>query len=193
MSIPVRVLLDLESFQQHLKALQGWHGVHNTHPSWAEHTFGVSGPELPSVAIESEPGDFVLFHHSLYHAVYNHSEARRLVQGSWVAYPDSPEFKASCFRSGGGIFTARPALAAHTDADVRQLTLSEEGATALKADCEAAHRKLPFPDSDINVYPAAVEHRENAGRLQWRAATNAGTDPMAKLPSARGRATAFKL
>lgn len=192
-SIAGRMLSDMESFQHHLKPLQGWHGVHNTHPSWAEHTFGVSGPELPSVAIESQPGDFVLFHHSLYHAVYNHSEARRLVQGSWVAYPETPEFKASCFRSGGGIFTARPALAAHKNPDVRQLTMSEEGAAALKAECEAAHRQLPFPDSDINVYPPAVEHRENTGRLQWRAAMNDGRDPMAKLPKGEDQAVAPKL
>jgi len=176
-------LSDFESFQQHLKPLQGWHGVHNTHPTWAEHTFGVFGPDVPSVAIESEPGDFVLFHHSLYHAVYNHSPDRRLVQGSWVAYPDTPEFKASCFRSGGGIFTARPALAAHSDADIRQLTLSEAEAAALKEECEAAHLGTPFPDSDINVYPPANEHRESAGTLQWRAAGNGGQDPMAAMPT----------
>ena len=52
-------------YQQHLKRLQGWHGIHTTHPQWAEGTFGVTGPELPSVAIESSVGDFVIFHHSL--------------------------------------------------------------------------------------------------------------------------------
>ena len=137
-------LSDFESFQQHLKPLQGWHGVHNTHPTWAEHTFGVFGPDVPSVAIESEPGDFVLFHHSLYHAVYNHSPDRRLVQGSWVAYPDTPEFKASCFRSGGGIFTARPALAAHSDADIRQLTLS-----ALCGGFRCGQRKPPQSGANV--------------------------------------------
>ena len=50
---------------QQLKRVQGWHGIHTTHPKWAEGTFGVSGPELPSVAIESSVGDFVIFHHSL--------------------------------------------------------------------------------------------------------------------------------
>ena len=52
-------------YQQQLKRVQGWHGIHTTHPRWAEGTFGVSGPELPSVAIESSVGDFVIFHHSL--------------------------------------------------------------------------------------------------------------------------------
>ena len=52
-------------YQQQLKRVQGWHGIHTTHPLWAEGTFGVTGPELPSVAIESSVGDFVIFHHSL--------------------------------------------------------------------------------------------------------------------------------
>ena len=52
-------------YQQQLKRVQGWHGIHTTHPLWAQGTFGVSGPELPSVAIESSVGDFVIFHHSL--------------------------------------------------------------------------------------------------------------------------------
>lgn len=173
------VRLDLAEFQQQLKPLQGWHGVHNTHPSWKKNTFGVWGPELPSVAIESEPGDFVLFHHSLYHAVYNHDAGRRLVQGSWSAYPDSPEFQASAFRSGGGIFTPRAALAAHGDIAVQQLTLSQDDAVALKAKCEAAHLATTFPDSDINVYPPAQDHRARKGELQWRAKVNGGVDPMA--------------
>jgi hypothetical protein len=110
--------------------------------------------------------------------VYNHDPGRRLVQGSWVAYPESPEFKASAFRSGGGIFTSRAALAAHSDRAVQQLTLSPEDAAALKAECEAAHLATAFPDSDINVYAAAQDHRKRKGEFQWRAKVNSGVDPM---------------
>ena len=56
-------------YQAQLKRLQGHHGVHTYHPAWAAGTFGTSGAELPSTAIEAVVGDVLFFHHSLYHAV----------------------------------------------------------------------------------------------------------------------------
>ena len=59
-------------YQAQLKRLQGHHGVHTYHPAWAAGTFGTSGAELPSTAIEAVVGDVLCFHHSLYHAVRPH-------------------------------------------------------------------------------------------------------------------------
>ena len=53
-------------YQAQLKRLQGHHGLHTYHPAWAAGTFGTSGAELPSTAIEAVVGDVLFFRHSLY-------------------------------------------------------------------------------------------------------------------------------
>ena len=43
-----------------------------------EDNFGVSGREIPSIALESQPGDVVIFNHNLFHAAYGGSNKRRM-------------------------------------------------------------------------------------------------------------------
>ena len=43
-----------------------------------EQNFGVSGREVPSVALESTPGDVVVFNHNLHHAAYGGGNRRRM-------------------------------------------------------------------------------------------------------------------
>ena len=43
-----------------------------------EQSFGVSGSEVPSVALESMPGDVVVFNHNLHHAAYGGGSWRRM-------------------------------------------------------------------------------------------------------------------
>jgi len=43
-----------------------------------EQSFGVSGSEVPSVALESTPGDVVVFNHNLHHAAYGGGNRRRM-------------------------------------------------------------------------------------------------------------------
>ena len=49
--------------------------------------YGVEGPDMPSVPIESEPGDVVFFHQSLWHAVFNGWPNRRYIALKYAAKP----------------------------------------------------------------------------------------------------------
>ena len=90
-------------YQEHLKPLMGWHGTADapkTYTSeYAEHTFGVKGVEIPSIAVEATVGDIVFFHHSMYHAVFNHAPDRRLLAYWFVGYPDTDARLASLWRN----------------------------------------------------------------------------------------------
>ena len=54
-----------------------------------EMPFGVPGPELPSCALEVEPGDAVFFNHYLYHAVFGKQPDRRYIALKFAAMPTS--------------------------------------------------------------------------------------------------------
>ena len=43
-----------------------------------EKNFGIPGSQIPSVALESQPGDVVIFNHNLHHAAYGGSSRRRM-------------------------------------------------------------------------------------------------------------------
>ena len=43
-----------------------------------EQNFGVTGSQVPSVALESQPGDVVVFNHNLHHAAFGGSSRRRM-------------------------------------------------------------------------------------------------------------------
>ena len=85
--------------QEQLKPLIAWNHYKTYQPEYAERTFGVRGQDLPSVAIEAELGDLVFFHHSMYHAVFNHQPDRRLLAYWFVGYPDTPQRLASLWRN----------------------------------------------------------------------------------------------
>lgn len=169
------------TYQMKLKALQGHHGVHTFHPLWADGTFGVVGAELPSVALESTVGDLILFHHSLYHAVYNHHPARKLFNASFIALPNSSERLASLWRHpDSAVRRTEPSpLLAHPNPNMRALVAGDVATYAeLAHHAEASHLALEFPDADISSYGPAKEHLERTRTLQWRAARNGGVDPL---------------
>ena len=59
--------------------------------------FGVDGDELPCVALESEPGDLVMFNHYLFHGVYHKQPKRRYIALKYAEKPTRPEqVKALC-------------------------------------------------------------------------------------------------
>ena len=53
----------------------------------AENGFGVRGDQLPSYALEVEPGDLVLFNHYLFHGVYGKRGNRRYIALKYAAAP----------------------------------------------------------------------------------------------------------
>lgn len=185
-------------YQEHLKPLMGWHGTADsprTYTSeYAEHTFGVKGVDIPSVAVEATVGDIVFFHHSMYHAVFNHAPNRRLLAYWFVGYPDSDARLASLWRNdvtftagwrrngevwrrngevwrgNGEVWRGKPSpLLKHSNPTVRALAEPPEVWERWRAKAEAAHRALPFPDAEISVYQPAAEHRLRTGMKPWRA------------------------
>ena len=52
---------------------------------------GVSGREVPSVALESRPGDVVVFNHNLHHAAFGGSSQRRMFTLNLCKRAESPE------------------------------------------------------------------------------------------------------
>ncbi len=49
--------------------------------------FGAPGEDLPCYPLESEPGDVVLFNHSLFHSVYGGWDGRRVIAFKFAAKP----------------------------------------------------------------------------------------------------------
>lgn len=85
--------------QEQFKPLIAFNHYKTYQPEYAEKTFGARGQDLPSVAIEAQLGDLVFFHHSMYHAVFNHQPDRRLLAYWFVGFPDTPQRLASLWRN----------------------------------------------------------------------------------------------
>ena len=171
-------------YQEQLKPLMRWHGTADAPktytPEYAERTFGVKGAEIPSVAIEATVGDIVFFHHSMYHAVFNHAPDRRLLAYWFVGYPDSDTRLASLWRNdvtftagwrrNGEVWRGKPSpLLNHSNPIMRALAEPPEVWERWRTEGEAAHLALPFPDAEISLYQPAVEHRKRTGMKQWHA------------------------
>ena len=75
-------------FHLNLAALQGTHDEKGETDPLAT-PYGVKGPDLPSFAFESTPGDIVFFNQSLFHAVFNGFAGRRYIALKLAAHPTS--------------------------------------------------------------------------------------------------------
>ena len=53
--------------------------------------FGASGPELPACAIETEPGDVLVFPEEIYHGAFNGAIGRTQLAVNFAANPVSEE------------------------------------------------------------------------------------------------------
>ena len=72
-------------FSEHLQVLKGSHN---------EMPFGVSGPEMPSVALESRPGDVIVFTESLFHGAFGGEAGRYQHAINFMAPPVTEEQEA---------------------------------------------------------------------------------------------------
>ena len=83
--------------------------------------FGVDGPRIPSLPVESQPGDVVLFFQSLFHAVYNGFAGRRYIALKFAARPTADEHFASLARYTPEIFDPDPGFLNSTRPRIRQI------------------------------------------------------------------------
>lgn len=70
----------------------------------SERMFGVDGEELPCFALETEPGDVIVFNHYLYHAVYRGDGQRRYIAMKFVSPPQTEAHLASLLDRSPYIF-----------------------------------------------------------------------------------------
>ena len=70
--------------------------------------FGVSGLEMPSIPVESQPGDAVLFTQSLFHAVFKGFERRRYIALKFAARPTTEQHFQMVLSHNGRIFDPDP-------------------------------------------------------------------------------------
>jgi hypothetical protein len=67
--------------------------------------FGVEGPDIPAVALETRPGDLLVFNHNTKHAAYGGSERRRMfTMNLCERYPDDRVQELRDYMSGGARF-----------------------------------------------------------------------------------------
>ena len=92
--------------------------------------FDVAGPDLPCVAVESQPGDVVIFHQSLWHAVFNGWPGRRYIALKYAAEPTTDKHLASLTHYASEMFEPSESLLNSDRPRIRGLVdrLSEFGA-----------------------------------------------------------------
>ncbi len=99
--------------------------LHARHAAGDEDTaptpFGVRGVDIPGVALETEPGDFVLFNQSLYHSVFNGFAGRRYIALKFAAVPATDQDLASLVRTSDAVFNPVGTFAAGGSPRVRAM------------------------------------------------------------------------
>ena len=70
-----------------------------------ERFFGMEGKDLPSFLVETDPGDLLIFNHSLYHSVYAENGRRSFLSFKYAARPRCDAHLLSLQRSASYIFS----------------------------------------------------------------------------------------
>ena len=83
--------------------------------------FDVPGPNMPSVSLESNPGDAIFFNQSIWHAIFNGWAGRRYIALKFAARPQTDNHIASLRYYGGTIFDPHPNWLASQDARVQSM------------------------------------------------------------------------
>ena len=72
--------------------------------------FGLSGEDVPCHAVETDPGDAVVFTQSLFHGVYGKTGRRRYIALKFAARPTADEHLASLYKWSKYAFQPNPAF-----------------------------------------------------------------------------------
>ena len=70
--------------------------------------FDVPGPAMPSVSLESSPGDVIFFHQSIWHSIFNGWAGRRYIALKFVAKPETDNHLASLRYHASDMFDPHP-------------------------------------------------------------------------------------
>ena len=83
--------------------------------------FGLAGSDVPCYAVETDPGDVVLFTQNLFHGVYGKTGARRYIALKFAARPTEDEHLASLQRWSSYAFQPHEALANSDNPRLQQM------------------------------------------------------------------------
>lgn len=72
--------------------------------------FGVAGADIPSVALESTPGDVILFNHCIWHAMFGGEEGRCYIALKFAARPTTEDHLRTLERYTESAFEPHPAF-----------------------------------------------------------------------------------
>jgi hypothetical protein len=96
----IKAALYLDRVQQEtgcLRVIPGSHEPpyhHALEPLRSGPGFGIGGGDVPCSYLESEPGDVLLFHQTIWHASFGGGAGRRMLALSYAPYPTTPEHTA---------------------------------------------------------------------------------------------------
>jgi ectoine hydroxylase-related dioxygenase (phytanoyl-CoA dioxygenase family) len=84
--------------------------------------FSVIGPEIPCMALESKPGDIVLFDHCIWHASFGGGSRRRYLAMKFAQRPTAPHHIESLHKYGTGVFAPAAEFTHHSDPRIRSMS-----------------------------------------------------------------------
>ena len=115
-------------FHEELTPFQQCHGLED--PAF----FGYRGSEVPCQAVETDPGDAVIFNQSLYHAVYGKAGRRRYIALKYASRPTTDAHLASIMRHSPDALKPHERVLESERPRLRAMT---EGVGELRARAEA--------------------------------------------------------
>jgi hypothetical protein len=83
--------------------------------------FGVDGPDIPCVALTSQPGDIILFNHTLWHAPFGGGLQRRYIALKFAAWPTAAYHIESLEKYGTGVFEPHENFVNSDDVRIRDM------------------------------------------------------------------------
>lgn len=113
----------------------------NGKPESVHASFGCAPEDLPSVAVEAQPGDCLFFNQALWHAVFHSFPGRRYLALKFARRPETDTALACLHHySAGAAFRPHEGFVTHEDERIRQMVdgLSDLAGRAAEAAAQTA-------------------------------------------------------
>jgi hypothetical protein len=112
---------------------------------------------MPSVSLESNPGDAIFFNQSIWHAIFNGWAGRRYIALKFAARPQTDNHIASLRYYAGNIFDPHPNWLASQDARVQSM-VGELPALARRRSTSSWNSETTVQTGRTDLVPARPSH-----------------------------------